>query len=1086
MRIPSDEQRAAIESTGSVLLSAGAGSGKTYVLVEHIVFLTKKFIEKERRIEVFPGKIKKYFSAIVLITFTRKSTAEIRLRMKRRMEEEVSQEGAEKIYWRNVLEALPLLTISTIHGFCSLLLRQGFLPGFGRSFEIMNEIEGKKRIEKLFVEWFECEKEKDSFEREKKDYDVIVANRRSIVNGLVKIFNDPVLRKSWKGFGAGGVVDGLATFMERYLECTGLNKTLVETCAMETGGKPKKWQLLLQEFYELREQHAVGTVEGIEAFGKFFSSGTISSPRGAGGNEDIKKHIEDIRKLKKFFQDYGDDLVAFEKHREEMDGWVRLFHSAFSYIEKHYRRNPKMSYSDLEYYVDEGLENRETVDKISALYQYIVVDEFQDTSNVQFDIIKKIVKENYEKLFCVGDHKQAIYGFRGGEVAVFEQCQKEVKNNLELVCNFRSEKTVVEFNNKFFSTMLNCGDSFEHVDLDKNGENLSKPLSENEKMTFSFQKSQRENDEGIVSRHKVIVSESNPDVGKIEAQKIFDVIDSMRREGNAQEVAVLYNRLAPSKLLMEHLISNKIPFVAQVKIPYGEDFAVGLCMILLEFYLSCREGKHSWEKLLDYPKFMILSYFNLMGLEGPEKLTFQLKKFLNNVHLYGFESAYCVFVYDLGISNSNHGQNIKMIKDLYEMYGEDWESIYNSLKKNSDEKYSMDVHFGERGSDEIKIVIMTVHSSKGLEFEHVILGGVNSAPRSGGGSDYIGRHPSAIRWKSSSRQKRPFCSPGLILEKYVSSQKDFAESKRLFYVACTRAVRGLHWVDVLVEKKSVNDKRWVRALRKWCDLSLADGLKFREFSWNDDGGGSVPACGADVRGVVERDVKNPSIILPEISVSGFVSVTQCPRKFYLQNVCRFDRDDVWDSFGKGAGVARRKEGPVSSAARGSALHEKISEMIGNRWEGLSGIGDGEERRMLEWVKKSLSGFYELGAEIFSEIPVKFSLSGQVISGTADLVAFGRDRDFLEVWDFKTGRRDESYWFQLLCYAYGFAGKYALRGGQAVNVAVVYLDKREITKKTLYLSQIKDEIEREWLKMDNLTKTNGEHCSSCCYQNLCHP
>ena len=1070
-----EEQLKAIESSGSVLLSAGAGSGKTYVLVEHIMFLAKKFIERESKSGGgnFSGKIKKYFSGIVLITFTRKSTSEIRLRVKKRMEREASCEGTQKDVWESVLGALPLLTISTIHGFCSLLLRQGFFPGFGRSFEIMGEIERRKWIEKLFAEWFELEKKKDSFEREEKNYETIVANVDSIVKGLVKIFNDPMLRNTWNRFPIDDIKNAkLGDFIKEYLSCVGIDEIFSFQFAVGSGNKASKWQLLLNDFYRLAEKgRPPDSIEELRAFEDLFSSyPRIVLPKATEENKNARKQLEGIKKFKKFLVDHQEDLAAFEEHRDKMYQWAYLFNLAFDYIEKNCWRNSRMSYSDLEYYVFEGLADKNIVDKISDVYQYIVVDEFQDTSLMQFEIIKKIVKSDYKKLFCVGDYKQAIYGFRGGEIAVFDKCRDEMENNLNLASNYRSEKTIVEFNNRFFGALLNCGDSFDNIDSGKFQE--------------AFQHSEKDVDEGVVFRHKVIVSDKKTDAEKIEAKRIFDLIDSMKEAGDVSEIAVLYKRLAPSKFLMEHLLSNKIPFVAQVKVPYGEDFVVGLCMILLEFYLSWKERKRTLEKLIDYPKFMLLSYFNLMGLDGPENLTQHLRKFLTDINLYGFESAFCVFIYDLGISNSHYGQNVKIIKDLYGMFGEDLEGIYNSLKKNSEEKYSMDVQFGKKSEGEMNIVIMTVHSSKGLEFEQVILGGIHGAGRGGQENHYIGKHPAAIKWKSASGQKKPFRSPEFILEKYLHSQKDFAESKRLFYVACTRAVKGLHWVDVYVKQKKINERSWVMALRKWCDLSLFDGINYREDSLAMEEGECTLSLRTDGWGIVERDNKRVGLILPEISVSGFVSVTQCPRKFYLQNVCRFEKDTKGVFLG--ADLAERENAPLSSVARGSALHGKISDMIEGGWESLPESGKDGDGQILRWVQQALAPFYEAGVAIFSEIPVKFSFSGQVISGTADLVAFDRERGLLEVWDFKSGRRDDSYWFQLFCYAYGFARRYGLKGEQSINMAIVYLDKKDIIKKTLVLSRITREIEREWAKTNNLSRVNREHCSSCCYENLCHP
>ena len=1050
MRTPNDEQRNAIKCRGNVLLSAGAGSGKTYVLVEHVVFLATEFIIDKKQYSDwndFSHKIKRYFAGIVLITFTRKSTSEIRLRMKKRMEEKAMEKGAEKLAWEKVLDALPLLTISTIHGFCSLLLRQGFFPGFGSGFEIMNAIETRKKIEKLFVEWFDIGKENE------KDYEVVAANKNAIVNGLVKIFNDPVLRNAWKNFTVKDV--SLHSFVNEYLSITGIDEVFKKRMTVTIEGKPKKWELLLNDFCELSNDYGLGTIDGIEAYSQLLNSYRMPSSVG----EEFKETIKKIKQLKEFLKNYKDDLIAFEKHGNEMKQWTGLFRDIFEYIEKHYRREPKMSYSDLEYYCFEGLtKDKKIAENIHQSYQYIIVDEFQDTSHIQFEIIKRIVKGDYTRLFCVGDEKQAIYGFRGGEIGVFEECRERVTNNLELAFNYRSERTVVEFNNRFFSALLDCGDSFGNIDV---GENRV------------CQKTGREGDNGLVLRREIVTSDKDADVEIVEARKIFDLICEMKNSGETKEIAILYRKLAPSKILMESLIQKKIPFVAQVKIPYGEDVIIGLCMTLLEFCLAYEQGKKTLEKLIDYPKFMVLSYLNLMGLSEPADVVSLLDKFLVSVRLYGFESAFHRFIYNLGISNSNYSHNIKFIKDLYGMYGEDWEGVYGALKRSSGQKYSMDIHFGERSENEMKIFIMTVHASKGLEFENVILGGINSVGKGSGEDNYIGRHPAAIKWKASPAQKKPFRSPELILEKYFSLQKDFAESKRLFYVACTRAVRGLYWMEVLVDKKKVNEKSWVAPLRRWCGMGLANDINYKEESLEDEGGDGRAVASSAIWGVVEKGVEKSSAILSEISVSGFVSVTQCPRKFYLQNICRFPKESIF-SHSDG-------EGPVSSAARGVALHEKISTMIRERDSEIQG-----DEEILAWVRVALEPFYQRGAEVFSEIPVKFSLGGQVVSGTADLVTFERSKGQLEVWDFKTGRPDEAYWFQLLCYAYGFALKYALADGNPIGMAIAYLDKKNIIKKTMSFSQIQEEIRRAREKMEHLNQVNKEHCPSCSYRHLCWP
>ena len=75
----------------------------------------------------------------------------------------------------------------------------------------------------------------------------------------------------------------------------------------------------------------------------------------------------------------------------------------------------------MEYLVYRGLLNKESQKKVSDVYKYFIIDEFQDTSEIQFDILKMLCGKNYQSLFCVGDQKQAIYGFRGGELGVFSR-----------------------------------------------------------------------------------------------------------------------------------------------------------------------------------------------------------------------------------------------------------------------------------------------------------------------------------------------------------------------------------------------------------------------------------------------------------------------------------------------------------------------------------------------------------------------------------------------------------------------------------------------------------------------------------------
>ena len=82
IKTPNTEQRAAIEHCGGVLLKAGAGSGKTFVLIEHICHLISKFIEENGGLELshFENKIRERLNSIALMTFTKKAAGELSIR----------------------------------------------------------------------------------------------------------------------------------------------------------------------------------------------------------------------------------------------------------------------------------------------------------------------------------------------------------------------------------------------------------------------------------------------------------------------------------------------------------------------------------------------------------------------------------------------------------------------------------------------------------------------------------------------------------------------------------------------------------------------------------------------------------------------------------------------------------------------------------------------------------------------------------------------------------------------------------------------------------------------------------------------
>src|SRR5690606_28836292 len=106
-----------------------------------------------------------------------------------------------------------------------------------------------------------------------------------------------------------------------------------------------------------------------------------------------------------------------------------------------------------------------------------------------------------------------------------------------------------------------------------------------------------------------------------------------------------------------------------------------------------------------------------------------------------------------------------------------------------------------------RITIMTTHSSKGLQFGRVIVAGIYTNDHYMPNKELIGKIPHSFQWSDSEVSKEKFKSPYFIWENENTKRKEFHESKRLFYVACTRAEEELIFMkmefgEIKVKKSS--------------------------------------------------------------------------------------------------------------------------------------------------------------------------------------------------------------------------------------------------------------------------------------------
>lgn len=429
------EQLAAINARDPVVaLSAGAGSGKTTVLVE-------RFLDLVMSDEVSP-------SNILAITYTEKAAAEMKERIVRRFEErgdDLNRRRAEAAY------------ISTIHGFCTRLLRENPLAaGVDPAFGIIDDM----RLGFFLDEERERMLDDPWFLRVRGLFLPRYNSRQDRVFDLVKdcVFNS---REFGKGVPTEQSldVDGHVAQAMRRLDkyCAGLWRD----ARVPLLGIASRIASLTISGQKSAEQHrricemlsALSTLEVVDVeWARDFcdQTGFTRSVKDTEIRAAIKLVLDPARAMLK---DLGAiDRVAQEDIERDLASLkVGMYRHVRELRERYERMKTEQSlldFEDLQRLALRLLDRPEIRAEYSARFKHILLDEAQDTNQVQKALVDAIRYGDVQYLFAVGDIKQSIYGFRGADVTLFRDMHCAAGNGrLQLQDNYRSRTEILDFVN---------------------------------------------------------------------------------------------------------------------------------------------------------------------------------------------------------------------------------------------------------------------------------------------------------------------------------------------------------------------------------------------------------------------------------------------------------------------------------------------------------------------------------------------------------------------------------------------------------------------------------------------------------------
>ncbi len=453
------EQQAAVSSRGQVIVSASAGSGKTFVMIERLVSLILGGADVRE---------------VLAVTFTNKAAAQMRDRLRTALIGKLGECGEqERMRLKEQLKALPLAEISTIHAWCSRLVRTHFfLADVDPAFRIISpdDADGGLLSSRALDEVFENAYEEGSadFERllsvyfrKKKD-----AKLKELVVSLYT------------------AVRGRADYLE-FLRTAGREDGFEDVCSYLAGDFRSRARYFAENARSEAEYAGQGSktaafctavaeaAEAVLGADTLFEMADLPAPKIPNAPRSTGLEGEALRRLKRAaalsaaVKDLYKELKKFDPEEEErrryldgqelsraLSGLILRYDEIYSRLK---REAGALDYDDLEHCALKVLENDEARTALRERYRYIFVDEYQDVNPAQERILSLV---GGEEVFLVGDAKQSIYGFRGSKSEYFVRKGKEFSCPLALTENFRSAPAVLEAVNRVFSRAMTeetCG-----------------------------------------------------------------------------------------------------------------------------------------------------------------------------------------------------------------------------------------------------------------------------------------------------------------------------------------------------------------------------------------------------------------------------------------------------------------------------------------------------------------------------------------------------------------------------------------------------------------------------------------------------
>ena len=493
---------------------------------------------------------------------------------------------------------------------------------------------------------------------------------------------------------------------------------------------------LLKEGRGVGKENLVNLYEKMDWISRYFLEQGIA-------REEVEELLPNYCNQISYFKSITEEERLAFLREEKNENFLPLF----QYYEMMRKKRSKLDFEDLLIEVLLELQkNTDLAELWKRRYTHILVDEFQDLSLIQYAILKGLA-ERGASLFVVGDEDQSIYGFRGASPDILFRFEKDFPfcEKIFLQDNFRSKEEIVELSSRL---------------IGKNKERFRKNLLGRQ---------------GRGGRAKYYIVESTAEEGRL----IAEHVETCLKEGcRPEEIAILFRSKNQIPALLPEFLERNIPVVvyeevnnvfqhfigkdilAYLRLGMNPENGSDLIQILSKPYRGLRREKILHENtglkdLLDSVKTgrehravvaLEMQLRTLSKLSPKEAVLFIRKEI-------GYEKYLEDFAKKKNRDFTEWWDGLEEITSMSENYP-DLESFFRFITEFN--RKALEKRRSEEGKG---VRFMTYHSAKGLEFDEVFL---------------------------------PDCIEGVIPDGRAKKQGELEEERRSFYVALTRARKGIH------------------------------------------------------------------------------------------------------------------------------------------------------------------------------------------------------------------------------------------------------------------------------------------------------